>query len=94
MVVGGFLSPPDGKNSGQPTTTRSMARKLRDRICRRKTKITRKSNAKRVIVEHVFAHIQSMRRLSFCYEQRQGNFRQFSLMTFGHRIGQALSRMQ
>jgi hypothetical protein len=35
-----------------------------------------------------------MRRLSVCYEQRQGMFRQFFLMAFGHRIGQALSRIQ
>jgi hypothetical protein len=47
-----------------------------------------------VIVEHVFAHLQSMRRLSFSYKQRQGIFRQFFLMAFGHRIGQALSQMQ
>jgi len=42
---------------------------VRDRIFRRKTKSTRKSNAKRVVVEPVFAHLQSTRRLSFCYEQ-------------------------
>jgi IS5 family transposase len=73
---------------------RCADRNMKDRIFRRRTKTTRKSNAKRVIVEHVFAHLQSMRRLSFCYEQRTEIFRQFFILAFGHRIGQALSRVQ
>jgi hypothetical protein len=35
-----------------------------------------------------------MRRLSVCYEQRTEIFRQFFILAFGHRIGQALSRVQ
>jgi IS5 family transposase len=73
---------------------RCADRNMKDRIFRRRTKTTRKSNAKRVVVEHVFAHMQSMRRLSFCYEQRTEIFRQFFILAFGHRIGQALSRIQ
>jgi len=72
---------------------RCADRNVKDRIFRRKTKTTRKSNAKRVVVEHVFAHLHGMRCLSFRYEQRQEMFRLFFIMAFGHRIGQALSRL-
>jgi transposase len=66
---------------------------LRDRIFRRRTETTRRTNAKRVVVEHVFAHLQSFRRLSFCYEMNAGFFRAFCVKAFGHRLGIELSKI-
>lgn len=73
--------------------TRCEERKVRDRIFRRRTKTTRKSNAKRVVVEHVFAHLQAFRRLSFCYEQRNAVLRNLFILAFGHRIGIQITRL-
>lgn len=72
---------------------RCADRNVKDRIFRRKTKTTRMSNAKRVVVEHVFAHLQGMRRLSFRYEQRQEMFRLLFILAFGHRLGHALGHI-
>ena len=42
---------------------------LKDRIFRRKTKTVRRTNAKRIVVEHTFAWLDQYRRLLLCYEQ-------------------------
>lgn len=73
--------------------TRCEDRHVRDRVFRRKTKTTRKSNAKRVVVEHAFAHLQSFRRLSFCYEQKVSFLRNLFILAFGHRIGLHLEKL-
>ena len=42
---------------------------LGDRIFRRKTKTVRRTNAKRIVVEHTFAWLDQYRRLLLFYEQ-------------------------
>jgi IS5 family transposase len=57
---------------------------LRDRIFRRRTKTTRKENAKRVVVEHTFAWLDRYRRLLFFYEQSSLMFQLFTLFALGN----------
>jgi hypothetical protein len=73
--------------------SRCEERKVKDRIFRKKTSTTRRSNAKRVVVEHAFAHLQGFRRLSFCYEQTVSTLRNLFIIAFGHRIGSQIHRL-
>ena len=57
---------------------------LRDRIFRRRTKTTRRTNARRVVVEHTFAWIKKFRRLLYMYERSPGQFMAFAFLAFGH----------
>jgi hypothetical protein len=66
---------------------------LKDRIFRRRTKTTRRENAKRVVVEHTFAWLQRYRRLVHFYEQTPQAFRAFvlfALFACGHLLGRRL----
>ena len=67
---------------------------LQDRIFRRKTKTCRRTNARRIVVEHTFAWLQRYRRLLFCYEQSPGPYLSFVLLGLGDRVGRQLQRAQ
>jgi IS5 family transposase len=73
--------------------SRCEERKVKDRIFRKKTSTTRRSNAKRVVVEHAFAHLQGFMRLSFCYEQQVSTLRNLFIIAIGHRIGAQIHRL-
>ena len=60
---------------------------LKDRIFRRKTKTCRRTNAKRVIVEHTFAWLQQYRRLLHVFERHSSSFLAFVLLAAGNRMG-------
>ena len=60
---------------------------LRDRIFRRKTKTTSRTNAKRIIVENTFSWLDKHRRLLFLYEQHSDIHRSFLLIALGNRVG-------
>jgi len=55
-----------------------------DRIFRRKCKTTRRTNAKRIVVEHSFAWMGRFRRLLLCYEQTPRVFEAFCVLAFVH----------
>lgn len=57
---------------------------LQDRIFRRKSKPTRRTNAQRIVVEHTFAWLKSYRRLLHFYETKPSVFRAFVLLAQGH----------
>jgi len=57
---------------------------LGDRIFRRKTKTVRRTNAKRIVVEHTFAWLDSYRRLLLCYEQTPNTYVAFVYLALGH----------
>ena len=59
---------------------------LADRIFRRRTKTVRRTNAKRIVIEHTFAWIQQFRRLLFFYEQTPPTYTAFALCALGHRL--------
>ena len=59
---------------------------LKDRIFRRRTKTVRRTNAKRIVVEHAFAWIQQFRRLLCFYEQTPPTYIAFVLCALGHRL--------
>ena len=65
---------------------------LRDRIFRRRTKTVRRTNARRIVVEHAFAWLDAFRRLLHCYEQGPEPFVAFVLLALGHRLGKRLER--
>ena len=60
---------------------------LYDRIFRRKTKTCRRTNARRIVVEHAFAWLDRYRRLLLCYEQAPAVYRAFVLLALGDRLG-------
>lgn len=62
-------------------------RGLSDRIFRKKTKTVRRTNAKRIVVEHTFAWLDQFRRLLFFYEQGPATYRAFALLACGHLLG-------
>ena len=64
---------------------------LRDRIFRRRTKSTRRANARRVVVEHTFAWLDRFRRLLFQYEQRTAAFEAFVFLALGHLVSRRLA---
>lgn len=59
---------------------------LKDRIFRRKTKTTRRTNAARIVVEHAFAWRGAYRRLSALYEHTSASHESFSLLALGHSL--------
>ena len=61
---------------------------LRDRIFRRKTKSTRRSNAKRIVVEHAFAWLDQYRRLIRLYDQTPEKYLNWVFLALGHRVGE------
>lgn len=56
---------------------------LQDRILRRKCRSTRRTNAKRIVVEHSFAWMKSFRRLLHFYEHHPRAFSAFAILAFG-----------
>lgn len=60
---------------------------LRDRIFRRRQKTVRRSNAKRIVVEHTFAWLDQFRRLLQFYEHDAATYRAFVLIALGHLVG-------
>ena len=67
---------------------------LADRIMRRRTKTTRRTNAKRIVVEHTFSWMKSFRRLSHFYEHDVPPFRGFLLLAFGHLVANRVDRFR
>ena len=57
---------------------------LLDRIFRRRSSATRRTHARRIVVEHTFAWLKSCRRLLHFYEASPGVFRAFVLLASGH----------
>jgi len=66
---------------------------LADRIFRRRCKTTRRTNAKRIVVEHTFAWLKQYRRLLCMYEHSAPQFLAFALMAFGN-IDHARQRVE
>ena len=65
---------------------------LRDRIFRRRTKTVRRTNAKRIVVEHTFAWLHQYRRLLLFYEQTPPAYVSFVLLALGHLISKRIER--
>ena len=61
---------------------------LKDRIFRRRTKTCRRSNAKRIVVEHSFSWMDKFRRLLMLYEQTSAPFLSFTFLGLGHHLCQ------
>ena len=57
---------------------------LADRIFRRRCKTVRRTNAKRIVVEHTFAWLKQYRRLLYMYEHSEERFRAFVHIAFGN----------
>ena len=57
---------------------------LKERIFRRKTKTVRRTNAKRIVVEHTFAWLDQYRRLLLCYEQDPKTYLAFAILALGN----------
>ena len=57
---------------------------LLDRIFRKRTRTTRRANAKRVVVEHTFAWMKRFRRMHQMYEHTPEQFLAFFILCFGH----------
>lgn len=57
---------------------------LKDRVFRRRTKSTRRTNKKRIVVEHSFAWMKKYRRLLQMYEHSSDQFVSFVLLAFGN----------
>ena len=67
---------------------------LRDRIFRRKTKTVRRTNAKRIPVEHTFAWLDQYRRLLLCYEQTPETYLTFSILAMGNLLSNRIAKLQ
>ena len=63
---------------------------LQDRILRRKCRSTRRTNSKRIVVEHSFAWMKSFRRLLHFYEHHPQMFAAFAFLAFGHLLSARL----
>ncbi|KAL1504805.1 hypothetical protein AB1Y20_008579 [Prymnesium parvum] len=59
---------------------------LRDRIFRRRTRSTRRANARRIVVEHTFAWLDGYRRLHRMYEHTSEKFAAFALLALGNLV--------
>ena len=59
---------------------------LTDRIFRRRTKTVRRTNAKRIVVEHAFAWLNGFRRLLLCYEQTPSVYLSFVFLAMGQHL--------
>ena len=66
----------DSRNNRHICTAAGLA----DRIFRRKTKTGRRTNAKRVVVEHTFAWLHRFRRLLMFYEQTPATYLAFAFL--------------
>jgi transposase len=64
---------------------------LQDRIFRRRCKTTRRTNAKRIVVEHTFAWMKQYRRLLYLYEHSEHQFTAFALLAFGNILSRRAS---
>jgi transposase len=64
---------------------------LPDRIFRRKTKTTRRTNARRIVVEHSFAWLDQYRRLLRLYDHTPTKYLNWVFLALGHQIGKKLS---
>ena len=62
-----------------------------DRIFRRRCKTTRRTNAKRVVVEHTFAWMKQYRRLLYVYERCEHQLTAFLLIAFGNILSRRVS---
>ena len=56
---------------------------FKDRIFRRRTKTVRRTNAKRIVVEHTFAWLDKFRRLLHLYEQSGSRYMSFVWLAVG-----------
>jgi IS5 family transposase len=56
---------------------------VKDRIFRRRTKTTRRTNARRIVVEHTFAWLKQYRRLLYMFEHSADQFLAFTILAFG-----------
>lgn len=59
---------------------------LADRIFRRRTKTVRRTNARRIVVEHAFAWLNRFRRLLLCFEQSPSVYLSFVFLAMGHHL--------
>ena len=64
---------------------------LSDRIFRRRTKTTPRTNRKRIVVEHSFAWMKQYRRLLYMFEHSPDQILSFVLLAFGNILGTRLS---
>ena len=64
---------------------------LSDRIFRRKTKTTRRTNARRIVVEHSFAWLDQYRRLLRLYDHTPTKYLNWVFLALGQQIGKKLS---
>ena len=64
---------------------------LHDRIFRRRSSPTRRTHARRIVVEHTFAWLKSCRRLLHFYETTPRVFRAFALLASGHLLARRLN---
>ena len=60
---------------------------LPDRIFRRRTKTTRRTNAKRIVVEHAFAWLDQYRRLLRLYDHTVQKYLSWVFLALGNQIG-------
>lgn len=59
---------------------------LADRIFRRRTMTVRRTNARRIVVEHAFAWLNRFRRLLLLYEQSPSVYLSFVFLALGHHL--------
>ena len=63
---------------------------LQDRIFRRRTMTTRRTNAKRIIVEHSFAWLDQFRRLLRLYDHTPSKYMNWVFLALGHQTGKKI----
>ena len=61
-----------------------LAHGLADRIFRRRCKTVRRTNARRIVVEHTFAWLGRYRRLLHCFEATSETFTAYALLAAGN----------
>lgn len=67
---------------------------LKDRIFRRKSKTVRRTNAKRIVVEHCFAWAHNFRRLLKFYDQTPSLYKSWAFLAYGHLVGGRIIRFR
>ena len=67
---------------------------LKERIFRRKTKTVRRTNAKRIVVEHTFAWLDQFRRLLHLYEHEPKTYLAFAIISLGHLLSRRIVRLR
>ena len=60
--------------------------RVQDRIFRRKTKTVRRTNSKRIVVEHAFAWLDNFRRLIRFYEHTPEKYLNYVFLALGHHL--------